>query len=129
MAMAADEPMLVKFTGDDKEEIIKEHVKLLRDDLAFLFDERDIDANVQAAISALGYRTINRFAFLGRALADVEEFCRDDVGIPRSREGRAMVSRSPTPGRPPRSARGSGTTRRRRRQPARSPAAAWRGTM
>ena len=81
-----------QFTTPGSEERVSEFVKLLRDDLAFLLDERDVELQVQAAISYLNYRSINRFAFIGRNVESVMEFCRDDLGLPRNAAGRAMTS-------------------------------------
>ena len=78
--------------GEENKAKVQEYVAMMRDDLAYLFDERDIDAEVQASISFLNYRSLNRFALLGRSIEQVMDFCKDDIGIPLSREGRAMTS-------------------------------------
>ena len=83
-----------RFTGEGIEAKTEreQYVAKVQDDLQFLFDERGVDADVQAAISYLGYRTLNRFALVGTTVQEIMEFCRADVGILRSPTGRSMCS-------------------------------------
>ena len=51
---------LPQFMGEENKAKVQEYVGMMRDDLAYLLDERDIDAEVQAAISFLAPSTASR---------------------------------------------------------------------
>ena len=44
---------LPQFMGEENKAKVQAYVGMMRDDLAYLLDERDIDAEVQASISFL----------------------------------------------------------------------------